>query len=171
MSAQTREQDEMSHLITRKDNTLLVKIIGDFTYSNSFDVLTDARKQETPDCNYIIDLQDVKISKKPLYELVANKIREWNNLGNCGAVVGATYPTELKTIREILGDEIPMLIPGIGAQGGDVEKTIKFGTNKNKENAIINSSRGIIYADITMNFSKASRKEAIILKEKINIYR
>ncbi|KYK32832.1 MAG: hypothetical protein AYK22_01540 [Thermoplasmatales archaeon SG8-52-3] len=118
-----------------------------------------------------IDLQDVKISKKPLYELVANKIREWDNLGICGAVVGATYPAELKTIREILGDEIPMLIPGIGAQGGDVEKTIKFGTNKNKENAIINSSRGIIYADTTMNFSKASRKEALILKKKINMYR
>ncbi len=118
-----------------------------------------------------IDIQDVKISKKPLYELVAKKIKEWNKFGNCGAVVGATYPSELKIIREILGDEIPMLIPGIGAQGGDVEKTIQYGTNKNKENAIINSSRGIIYADSKEGFSKASRNAAISLKEKINKYR
>jgi orotidine-5'-phosphate decarboxylase len=113
----------------------------------------------------------VKISGKPLYELVAEKIKEWNKFGNCGAVVGATYPTELKTIREILGDDTPILIPGIGAQGGDVEKTIKFGANKNKENAVINSSRGIIYASTKRNFSEASRKEAITLKDKINQYR
>ncbi len=118
-----------------------------------------------------IDIQDVKISNKPLYELVAKKIREWNTFDNCGAVVGATYPAELKIIREILGDEIPMLIPGIGAQGGDVEKTIKYGTNINKKNAIINSSRGIIYADAKKDFSKSSRNEAIILKNKINKYR
>jgi orotidine 5'-phosphate decarboxylase subfamily 2 len=118
-----------------------------------------------------IDIQDVKISNKPLYELVAEKIREWNTFDNCGAVVGATYPTELKTIRKILGDKIPILIPGIGAQGGDVEKTIKYGTNKNKENAIINSSRGIIYSGAGKDFSDESRKEALKLKEKINKFR
>jgi orotidine-5'-phosphate decarboxylase len=117
------------------------------------------------------DIQDVEISGKPLYELVAKKIREWNTFGNCGAVVGATYPDELKTIRRILGDDIPLLIPGIGAQGGDVEKTINYGTNKNKENAIINSSRGIIYASKNVDFSKESRNEAILLKNKINKYR
>jgi len=118
-----------------------------------------------------IDIQDVKISDRPLYELVADKIKEWNKFGNCGAVVGATYPAELKTIRNILGDDIIILIPGIGAQGGDVEKTIKYGTNKNKENAIINSSRGIIYASTNRGFSEASRKESIFLKDKINKYR
>ena len=118
-----------------------------------------------------IDIQDVKISNRPLFQLVANKIKEWNTYGNCGAVVGATYPNELKLIREILGDDIPILIPGIGAQGGDVEKTIKYGTNKNRENAIINSSRGIIYAGTKKDFSKTSRKEAILLKNKINKYR
>jgi orotidine 5'-phosphate decarboxylase subfamily 2 len=118
-----------------------------------------------------IDIQDVKISGKPLYELVAEKINEWNTFGNCGAVVGATYPNELESIRKILGDDTPILIPGIGAQGGDVEKTIKYGTNKNKENAIINSSRGILYASTDKNFSNASRKEAILLKDKINRYR
>jgi orotidine 5'-phosphate decarboxylase subfamily 2 len=118
-----------------------------------------------------IDFQDLKISSKPLYELVAEKIKEWSKIGNCGAVIGATYPAELRVIREILGHEIPLLIPGIGAQGGDVEKTIKYGTNKNKENAIINSSRGIIYAGSGRNFSNDSRKAAIDLNEKINKYR
>lgn len=118
-----------------------------------------------------IDFQDVKISNRPLYELVAEKIKEWNKLGNCGAVVGATYPSELKVIRKILGDDVPILIPGIGAQGGDVEKTIKFGTNKEKENALINSSRGIIYASKNKDFPEASRREAILLKETINKYR
>ena len=118
-----------------------------------------------------IDFQDVKISNRPLYELVAEKIKEWNKFGNCGAVVGATYPLELKVIRNILGDDVPILIPGIGAQGGDVEKTIKFGTNKEKGNALINSSRGIIYASNNKDFPEASRREAILLKEKINKYR
>jgi orotidine 5'-phosphate decarboxylase subfamily 2 len=118
-----------------------------------------------------IDIQDANISGSPLYELVARKIREWNKIGTCGAVVGATYPNELKNIREILGGEIPILIPGIGAQGGDVEKTIKFGTNKHNENAIINSSRGIIFAGSDRDFSEASRNEAIKLRNKINKYR
>ncbi len=118
-----------------------------------------------------IDFQDLKIFNQPLYELVAKKIKEWNRFGNCGAVVGATYPNELKIIREILGDEIPILIPGIGVQGGDVEKTIKYGSNKKRENAIINSSRGIIYAGKNKDFSKASRNEALSLKNKINKYR
>jgi len=59
--------------------------------------------------------------------MVARKIKEWNDHNNCGAVVGATYPEELKVIRSILGDEIPLLIPGIGKQGGDVKKTVKHG--------------------------------------------
>ena len=100
-----------------------------------------------------VDFQNLIVSKTPLYELVAGKIKEWNNFGNCGAVVGATYQNELKIIREILGEEIPILIPGVGAQGGDVEKTVKYGTNKDGELAIINSSRAIIYAAKNESFS------------------
>lgn len=117
------------------------------------------------------DFQNLKIENESLYEIVAKKIKEWNIFDNCGAVVGATYPNELKIIREILGNETAILIPGIGVQGGDVEKTIVYGTNKNGENAIINSSRGIIYADINEDFSTASRNEALLLRNKINRYR
>jgi orotidine-5'-phosphate decarboxylase len=99
-----------------------------------------------------------------LYEHVAEKIKQWNKTGCCGAVVGATYPEELKQIREILGEEIPLLIPGIGAQGGDVQKTVENGTDKDGKMAIINSSRGIIYAD-------SPRKEALYLRDEINKHR
>jgi len=107
-----------------------------------------------------VDFQDLKISDKPLYEHVANKIKQWNTNSNCGAVVGATYPGELKQIRKILGEDIPILIPGIGAQGGNVEKTVKNAG----ELAIIVSCRGIIY-------SENPRESAIKLRDEINKYR
>jgi orotidine 5'-phosphate decarboxylase subfamily 2 len=110
------------------------------------------------------DFQDIKTPNGALFELVAAKIKEWDVNKNCGAVVGATYPEELKMIRCLLGEDIPLLIPGIGAQGADVEKTIKNGTNKKGNNAIINSSRGIIY-------SENPRESAIKLREEINKYR
>jgi orotidine 5'-phosphate decarboxylase subfamily 2 len=117
------------------------------------------------------DLQNLKIDNKPFYQHVTNKITEWNKHGYCGAVVGATYPDELKIVREILGDDIPLLIPGIGAQGGDIKKTVMFGINKNGTNAIINSSRGIIYSIDNKYYLEKARDKAIELKNKINNYR
>lgn len=117
------------------------------------------------------DFQDLAVSETLLYQIVAKKIKEWDENDNCGAVVGATYPEELKTIRSILGDEIPILIPGIGKQGGDVEKTIKNGTNSKGELAVINSSRGIIFAGDDEDFATVSRKKAISLRDEINKYR
>lgn len=117
------------------------------------------------------DLQDIKSDNIPLYQIVANKIKDWNINKNCGAVVGATYINELKIIREILGEDIPLLIPGIGKQGGDIEKTVKFGTNKKGELAIINSSRGIIFAGKDKNFAEKARNTAIFLNEEIKKYR
>ena len=117
------------------------------------------------------DFQDLAVSETLLYQIVAKKIKEWNENDNCGAVVGATYPEELKTIRSILGDEIPILIPGIGKQGGDVEKTIKNGTNSKGRMAVINSSRGIIFAGDDEDFATVSLKKAISLRDEINKYR
>lgn len=83
----------------------------------------------------------------PLYKHVAHQIRHhWNRNGNCGLVAGATYPDELMQIRRIVGD-MPILIPGIGAQGGDLEATVKAGVNSRGQGIIINGSRGIIFAD------------------------
>lgn len=78
-------------------------------------------------------------------------------------VVGATYPKELVEIRKIVGD-MTILVPGVGIQGGDIEKTIKAGLNSKKAGMIINSSRGIIFA-------KDPRSEAKKLWDKINFYR
>jgi orotidine-5'-phosphate decarboxylase len=117
------------------------------------------------------DFQDLTVSETLLYQIVAKKIKEWNENDNCGAVVGATYPEELKTIRSILGDEMPILIPGIGKQGGDVEKTIKNGTNSKGKMTVINSSRGIIFAGDDEDFATVSRKKVISLRDEINKYR
>ncbi|EKD95672.1 MAG: orotidine 5'-phosphate decarboxylase, partial [uncultured bacterium] len=108
---------------------------------------------------------------KVLYQFVAEKVaKEWNYNNNCGLVVGATYPGELKIVRRIVG-EIPILIPGVGAQGGDTEKTVKAGIDKDGMNAIINSSRGIIFASNGPDFAKKAREEAVKLRDEINKYR
>lgn len=92
------------------------------------------------------EFQDLMVGEKLLYQLVAEHIaNDWNKNGNCAVVVGATYPKELKKVREIVGD-MPILVPGIGAQGGDLENTIKNGLNSQKQGLIISSSRGIIFA-------------------------
>ncbi|PIZ68214.1 orotidine-5'-phosphate decarboxylase [Candidatus Roizmanbacteria bacterium CG_4_10_14_0_2_um_filter_36_35] len=100
-----------------------------------------------------------------LYQYVAYQVsHKWNKNKNCLLVVGATYPDELREVRKITGDEITFLVPGIGAQGGDLEATLKAGLNSKKQGLIINSSRGIIFA-------KNPREEAKKLKEAINNYR
>ena len=116
------------------------------------------------------DFQLQKIEKKPLYEIVAEKVLGWNKRKNCGLVVGATYPEQLKKIREIAFD-LPFLIPGVGAQGGEIESTVKYGTDKDRNLAIINSSRGIIYASSGIDFAEKAKDEAKKLRDLINSYR
>ena len=79
-------------------------------------------------------------------KVAENVVRDWNKNHNCLLVVGATYPEELAQVRKIVGD-MTLLVPGIGAQGGEVEATVKAGLNSKKAGIIINSSRGIIFAD------------------------
>lgn len=107
-----------------------------------------------------------------LYQYIAEKVaKDWNYNGNCGLVVGATYPDELKIVRRMVGDGFPLLIPGIGSQGADVEKTVNAGVDKDGLNAIINSSRGIIFASSGVDFAEISRTEAIKLRDEINKFR
>src|SRR3989344_522078 len=102
-----------------------------------------------------------------LYQYVAMRIaEEWNKNGNCALVVGATYPDELRIVREIIGD-MPILIPGIGAQGGNVEKTVSAGMDSRGWGMIINSSRGIIFASDGEDFAEAARRETLKLHELI----
>lgn len=117
------------------------------------------------------EFQDLNIENKPLYQVVAEHVvKDWNYNGNCGLVVGATYPKDLEIVRHIVG-ELPILIPGIGIQGGDVEKTVRAGVDSNGQNAIINSSRGIIFASSDKNYARKANEETEILKNLINSHR
>ncbi|HEY51732.1 MAG TPA: orotidine-5'-phosphate decarboxylase [Dehalococcoidia bacterium] len=119
-----------------------------------------------------VDFQALNIEagdnkRLPLFEFVARRAGDWNVHGNIGLVVGATYPDELKAIREQHPD-MPLLIPGIGAQGGDLALTVRYGVDRHGEKAIINSSRQILYASRGKDFAPAARQAAIELKEQIN---
>jgi orotidine-5'-phosphate decarboxylase len=110
------------------------------------------------------DLQFLNISPKgePLYLHIAKlAATQWNSSGQIGLVVGATFPEEISKVRAIVG-EMPLLIPGIGAQGGDIEATVKAGSIPGKPGAgmIINSSRAILYASSGNDFALAARNVA-----------
>jgi len=104
---------------------------------------------------------------KTLYQRVAETVVGWNKESNCGLVVGATHPDELKNIRQLAPD-LPFLIPGIGAQGGDLRASVLAGTDGKGEMAIINSSRGIIYASSGDDFAEAAGREAKKLRDAMN---
>jgi len=112
---------------------------------------------------------EVDGSYRPLFELVALKVSQWNTYGNLGLVVGATYPEELRLIRQS-HPNLLLLIPGIGAQGGDLASAIRYGVNSKGEKAIINSSRQIIYASRGKDFAQAARRVATELRDQINYY-
>ena len=104
---------------------------------------------------------------RPLFEIVALKASQWNTTGNIGLVIGATYPEELKSIRQSHPD-MPLLIPGIGAQGGDLALAIRYGVDAQRKGIILNSSRQIIYASRGKDFSEAARHAALTLRDQIN---
>ncbi len=106
----------------------------------------------------------------PLFMRVAKAVMGWNKQGNCGIVVGATYPEELRDVRKEVGN-LPILIPGLGAQGGEVEPAVKYGMSPRKKDAIYNSSRAIIFASKGADFAEAARGETLKLHKMINQYR
>ncbi|MFQ5987793.1 MAG: orotidine-5'-phosphate decarboxylase, partial [Dehalococcoidia bacterium] len=108
-------------------------------------------------------------TSSPLFELVAQRAGEWNLHGNLGLVVGATYPEELRRVRQIC-PEMPLLIPGIGAQGGDLASAVRYGVDAKGEKAIISSSRQILYASKGEDFAAAAREAALNLRDQINLY-
>jgi orotidine-5'-phosphate decarboxylase len=104
---------------------------------------------------------------RPLYEIVGMKASDWNTRGNVGLVVGATYPEEVKQMRQAHPDML-FLVPGVGAQGGDLRLSVHYGVNRDLRGIIINSSRGIIYASRGKDFAVAARKAAQTLRDEIN---
>jgi orotidine-5'-phosphate decarboxylase len=114
------------------------------------------------------DLQDLIVEGAPLYEKVASlAVQKWNQHGNCLLVVGATWPEQMTRIRAIVGD-MPLLVPGVGAQGADVEKLVKAGRTKAGTGLIVSSSRAILYASDSEDFAQAARRETERLRDQIN---
>lgn len=106
-----------------------------------------------------------------LFERVARLVADdWNASGNCALVVGATFPNEIARVRAITGN-MPLLVPGIGAQGGDVEATVRAGCTVDGGGLMINSSRAIIYAGSGEDFAAAAREAAIATRDAINRHR
>ena len=116
------------------------------------------------------DFQRLKINGKPLYEKVVRTAKKWNTNQNIGLVVGATHPRELKMIRKIV-PEMPLLIPGIGKQGGDLVSAVKDGCTKDGTCAIISASRSILYASSGKDFAEAARAEAKRMVQEMGTYR
>ena len=114
------------------------------------------------------DFQELHCEGKPLYQCLAEKAREWNTRKNVGVVVGATAPDELAIVRRIVGDEMPILVPGVGAQAGDLAQAVKNSVNSYKELAIINVSRSVIFASHGEDFAQAAREAAMTLRDEIN---
>ncbi len=119
------------------------------------------------------DLQFLEVDGKPLYQHVARMVAEkWNRNGQCGLVVGATFPQEIAQVRAIVGD-MPLLVPGIGAQGGDIEATVKAGQTGDGAGMMINSSRAILYAKRAdgESFADAAARVARETRDAINAFR
>lgn len=113
------------------------------------------------------DFQSLLVDGVPLYTHVARRVaNEWSKIGECGLVVGATYPTEVGIVRGIVGD-LALLVPGIGAQGGEVEATVRAGINAEGLGLIINSSRAILYASNGEDFAEAAAAVAGATRDEI----
>lgn len=115
------------------------------------------------------DFQDLEVDGEPLYVHVAERVSEWNEEGNAGLVVGATYPDDMERVRDAAKD-LPFLVPGVGAQDGDVEAAVKQGLNDSGV-GLVNSTRSIIYAGEGMDFDSAARTAAKKLRDALNSYR
>ena len=106
------------------------------------------------------DFQNLLVDGEPLYLHVARRVAtEWNEIGECGLVVGATYPAELAAVRAAVGD-LPMLVPGIGAQGGDVAAVVLAGADSTGRGLIVSNSRAVLYASRDRHFADAARRVA-----------
>jgi orotidine-5'-phosphate decarboxylase len=117
------------------------------------------------------DLQMLDVGGERVFERVARLTAStWNRNGQLGLVVGATFPGELARVRSLVG-ELPLLVPGIGAQGGDVEASVQAGQTSRGLGMVVNSSRAILYAGKDEDFADRARAVALATRDEINRYR
>jgi orotidine-5'-phosphate decarboxylase len=118
------------------------------------------------------ELQDLAVDGLPLYRHVARAVaNDWNAAGNCGLVVGATYPEEMRAVREDVPASMPILIPGVGAQGGDVTAVVAANRDAGSAAFLINASRSILCASSAEDFAEAARSAAQALDAEIRAAR
>lgn len=117
------------------------------------------------------EFQNMFVGKQRLFHHVARQVAtRWNEQGNCGVVVGATFPESISEVRRIVGT-VPILIPGVGAQGGELENAVRAGIDSNREGILITVSRAIIHAaKHDDNFAEVHQR-AVKLHDAINYYR
>lgn len=120
------------------------------------------------------DLQDLPVKSdagtRPLYEAVAERAQSWDRHGNVGLVVGATYPGEMRRLRALC-PALPFLVPGIGAQAGALGESVRAGIDAGGCGMLISASRGVTYASPGAGFAEAARREALRLRDEINVER
>ncbi len=116
------------------------------------------------------DLQRLSADGKPLYETLACKAVSWSADGPCGLVVGATHPDEMRKVRDI-APNLPILVPGIGAQGGETENVIINGQDASGRGLLINASRSILYASGGLDFADTAREVTESLRQRIEATR
>jgi len=114
------------------------------------------------------EFQDLQVDGRPLWETVAMRVSgEWNAAGNCMLVVGATYPEEMRRIRAI-APEMTLLVPGVGAQGGDVAAVVSAGLDARGKGLLISSSRGIVFSEDPEGSARSLRDEINAAREAVH---
>jgi len=166
--------ERQAHLIC-EDWEFAATTVNPYMGKDSVEPFTKRRDQ----CAFILavtsnkgskDFQHLRVKGRPLYEYVIAKANQWNVRKNIGLVAGATNPAQLKRIRT-LAPGMPILIPGIGVQKGDLESAVRNGCDRNGELSIINVGRSIIYASDGDDFAEKARDVALRYREQINNYR
>lgn len=154
-------QEAMQPFLDRTDKTIIVLCRTSNSGAGEFqDVMCSAYFDPTTGKVYSTPAQamredgiriELQLTEMPLYQFVALRVaRSWNKTGNCAIVVGATYPAELGAVRKVVGDDVMILIPGIGAQGGDLAASISNGHDSSGFGIILNNSSGINFAFATL---------------------
>jgi orotidine-5'-phosphate decarboxylase len=116
------------------------------------------------------EIQDLLVDGEPLFLSVARRAQRWDRHGTLGLVVGATYPDDVAAVRAAV-PSAPILLPGVGAQAGDLEASVRAGVDANGEGAIVNASRTILYASRGADWQDAARRAAERLRDEINAAR
>ena len=116
------------------------------------------------------EFQDLPVAGRPLYQVVAERVRQWNDRGNCGLVIGATFPGELAQVRTLC-PEMPFLVPGVGAQQGDLARAVQAGVDSQGQGILVNVARGVLYASPGPDFAQAAARAAQEYCQAINAAR